>query len=236
MENTLWRAIYDVFSEVGAILDRAERGGTTPIATDLAAAAPKPARAPAAAMGAGIRQAFSAQDDLVPVRAHVRSRLDVLKAALAEELTEREVFLALFPVVVTFDEIVQNRFVRGQAAPWPPLQKELFKIDDGGAVFYDTLDDLLRKPETLPFIYEVFYFCLSDGFRGKHGENLTKINEYKHKLEEKIPIPKIARTIPKTEALPVLSAALDRIPFGLYAAAAGVIAVTFLAFYGLASL
>jgi type IV/VI secretion system ImpK/VasF family protein len=192
----------------------------------------KPAAGPQ--IGLSLRQAFVATDDLVEVRAQVRAKLDVLKASLAEHLTEREVYLALFPIVVYFDEIVQNRFVRGQSAPWPPLQKELFKIDDGGALFYDTLDDLLRKPETLPFIYEVFYFCLSDGFKGKHTENLTKVNEYKHKLEEKIPRPVIAAEKGKDEKAPTFT--FERIPISYYAAAAASIVATYFLFYGMASL
>jgi type IV/VI secretion system ImpK/VasF family protein len=236
MKNTLWQAIYDVFTDIDAILNKAERYGTSPnmpVASLMMGAQAKP-KAAGPSVGVAMRQAFVATDELVEVRSQIRAKLDVLKASFAEKLTEREGYLALFPLVVYFDEIVQNRFVRGQSAPWPPLQKELFKIDDGGALFYDTLDDLLRKPETLPFIYELFYFCLSDGFKGKHTENLAKINEYKHKLEDKIPHPHVTSAAAKEEAAHMIS--LERLPFSYYAAAAGAVAAVFAVFYGLASL
>ncbi len=203
MKNPLWSSVYDLIQEVDTLLSRAERfgeGGTAaPPPSDAPPPDAPPAEAPVAAASpkrgkAGFFKAYVATDDLVEVRSKLRNKLDLLKAQLAEHLTEREVFLVLFPLVVLFDELVQNRFVAGGGGgSWPPLQSELFKIDDGGEVFYNTLDDLLRKPDTLPFVYEVFYLCLSLGFRGRYTDNLTKINEYKHKIETKIPQPVVPR-------------------------------------------
>jgi type VI protein secretion system component VasF len=50
------------------------------------------------------------------------------------------------------------------------------------------VDDILRKPQTIPLIYEVYYFCLSKGFQGRYADNPVKINEYMKKLREKIPV------------------------------------------------
>src|SRR5437773_2260747 len=133
MKNPLWSAIYDLVQEVDALLSRAERFGTG--AGGEAAPAPVDG-APAAAVASPRKKAaffkgYVATDDLVEVRAKIRSKLDVLKASLAEQLTEREGYLVLFPLVVLFDELVQNRFLAGgQAGSWPSLQQELFKIDD----------------------------------------------------------------------------------------------------------
>src|SRR5207249_677634 len=80
------------------------------------------------------------------------------------------------------DEMVQSKYP-GENMSWPPLQKKLFLSDHGGEIFYETLDDLLRKPDTLPFIWEVFYLCLCYGFMGRDGDNIGKINQYKAKLE-----------------------------------------------------
>lgn len=189
MKNALWSAVYDLFAELDVLMSRSER-----FEGERAAAAPAGAAAPEqqkrGATKAAFFKAYVEKDDLVEVRAKLRSRLDVLKAALAGQLTEREGFLVLFPLVIFYDELVQNRFVAGGGGgSWPPLQTELFRIDNGGEAFYDTLDDLLRKPDTLPFIYEVFYLCLSHGFRGKHAENQAKVTEYEQKLEAKIPTP-----------------------------------------------
>jgi type IV/VI secretion system ImpK/VasF family protein len=236
MKNKLWAAVYDTFTEVDALLTRFEKFGSVSETSPVIVAGPqkKPAPKAGAAGPLGLRQAYSAADDLVQVRAKIRSKLDQLKAALAESLTEREGYLVLFAVVVFLDETVNNRFVKGQGTAWPPLQKELFRVDDGGALFYDTLDDVCRKADTLPFIYETYYYCLSEGFRGKYADNLAKINEYKHKLEEKIPVPKLEKSGVADQAPDLVR--VDEIPFSYYAAAAGFIAAAWLAFTTVAGL
>ena len=149
MKNPLWSSVYDLIQEVDTLLSRAERfgaGGAGAAAAPSADAPPAdappadappadapPAEAPVAAAlpkrgKAGFFKAYVATDDLVEVRAKLRSKLDLLKAQLAEHLTEREVFLVLFPLVVLFDELVQNRFVAGGAGgSWPSLQSELLQ-------------------------------------------------------------------------------------------------------------
>ena len=126
--------------------------------------------------------------DIVGVRSEIRTRLDFLRVKLAETLTERDCYLVLFPIVAYFDEHVKTHYLDENQLSWPPLQKELFQIDDAGELFYETVDDLLRKPQTIPFIYEVYYFCLNQGFQGKYVDNPVKISEYMKKLREKIPV------------------------------------------------
>jgi len=110
-----------------------------------------------------------------------------------ETLAERDCYLVLFPIVAYFDEHVQTRYLDENQLSWPPLQKELFQIDDAGELFYETVDDLLRKPQTIPFIYEVYYFCLNQGFQGKYVDNPVKISEYMKKLRGKIPVVDLSR-------------------------------------------
>ncbi len=129
--------------------------------------------------------------EMVRVRSDIRTQLEFLRVKLAESLTERESYLVMFPIVVYFDELIQSRYIKG-GQTWPPLQRELYQIDDGGILFYDTLEDILRKPQTLPFIYEVYYFCIDHGFRGRYNDDPVKINEYKKKLAEKIPVKEAA--------------------------------------------
>jgi len=126
--------------------------------------------------------------DLVGVRAEIRKQLDILRVKLAEQLTERDCYLVVFPIVAYFDEHIKTCYLAEKQLSWPPLQKELFQIDEAGELFYETVDDLLRKPQTIPFIYEVYYFCLSQGFQGKYADNPVKISEYMKKLREKIPV------------------------------------------------
>jgi len=131
--------------------------------------------------------------DVVGARSEIRTQLDFLRAKLAETLAERDCYLVLFPIVAYFDEHVQTRYLDDNQLSWPPLQKELFQIDDAGELFYETVDDLLRKPQTIPFIYEVYYFCLNQGFQGKYVDNPVKISEYMKKLRGKIPVVDLSR-------------------------------------------
>ena len=126
--------------------------------------------------------------DIVGVRAEIRKQLDILRVKLAEQLAERDCYLVVFPIVAYFDEHIKTFYLAEKQLSWPPLQKELFQIDEAGELFYETVDDLLRKPQTIPFIYEVYYFCLSQGFQGKYADNPVKISEYMKKLREKIPV------------------------------------------------
>jgi type IV/VI secretion system ImpK/VasF family protein len=161
--------------------------------------------------------------DIVALRAEIRKRLLWLKGKLSETLTEREAYYALFPVVIYTDELVQSA-IEGAANMWRPFQMELFHIDNGGESFYLALDELLKKEETLPLIFEVFYFCLSDGFRGQYLNDPTKIEEYKTRLGARIHVDKLP-----AEGPPVDSGEVELIEFPAryYLGAAGAVAMLF---------
>jgi type IV/VI secretion system ImpK/VasF family protein len=125
-------------------------------------------------------------DDVVHIRAELRTQLDFLRAALAEHYSERDTYIILFAVVAQIDELIQAIFLRTMNISWPLLQKELFQIDNAGDVFFDILDDIMLKPQTYTFIYEVYYFCLRYGFRGRYENNPVKLTEYKKKLQAKL--------------------------------------------------
>jgi type IV/VI secretion system ImpK/VasF family protein len=156
--------------------------------------------------------------DVVALRSEIRSRLNLLKSRLSEVLTEREVYYTLFPIVVYVDELVQLA-TRGRAAAWPPLQRELYDIDNGGELFYTIIETLLKREETSPLIFETFYFCLSAGFLGQFQSEPSKIEEYKARLAFRIPVPESsgggANEPPPVE--------LVRFPTWYYVAAAGVL-------------
>ncbi|EFI34723.1 Type IV / VI secretion system, DotU [Desulfonatronospira thiodismutans ASO3-1] len=129
-------------------------------------------------------------EDLVQVRASIRDELDRLRIALETDLNERDVYYILFPLVAHIDEQVQFRFLNpAQSNGWPPLQRELFDTDSAGELFYETLDDLLIKPQTLPLILEVYYYCLNEGFGGRLANNPSKRQEYMERLRNRIPTP-----------------------------------------------
>ncbi|TWI66671.1 type IV/VI secretion system ImpK/VasF family protein [Desulfobotulus alkaliphilus] len=159
-------------------------------------------------------------DDLVQARSAIREALENLREALSRELMERDVYYLLFPIVAHLDEGVQTRYMDPAiSGGWPPLQRELFDTDAAGVVFYETLEDLLLKPQTLPAIFEVYYFCLSDGFNGRMVNNPSKRQEFMERLTNRIPVPEMSELshVWERELTPV---AEDRIsPFWLYGGA-----------------
>lgn len=157
--------------------------------------------------------------DMVALRASLRKILDSLKKSLTHELSEREVYFCLFPVVIYIDEVVQLKLTT-LAQPWQPLQRELYKIDNGGERFYEGIDNLLSQSDTHPVIFEVFYFCLSHGFRGRYVSDAEKIKLYRSMLRQRIPTRHLVNGNPDKK-LPVARIALVSFPRWLYAGAAG---------------
>lgn len=168
MKNKQWASIHSVFEQIEKLCRQLE--------SDTESSTPSFEDGPVE----------EKRDEIVRVRTDIRTRLDFLKAQLSEEFTERDSYFVLFPIVAFFDELVQTRFLDVNQISWPPLQKELFQIDDAGEIFYETLEEILQKPQTLPFIYEVYYFCLNHGFKGRYNDNPLKISEYLKKLRKKI--------------------------------------------------
>jgi len=125
-------------------------------------------------------------DELVRIRAELRNQLDFLRAALAEQYSERDTYMVIFAIVAQIDELIQTNLLRTMNTSWPLLQKELFQIEDAGEVFFEILDDILPKPQTPTFVYEVYFFCIRYGFRGRYESNPVKITEYMKKLQAKL--------------------------------------------------
>lgn len=182
MKNEQWEAVHNVFEKMTQLC--AHLNG--PVSPGDAALQPVESDSGPQTQETG--PAVASRYDLVGVRADIRKELDFLRVKLAEQLTERDCYLVIFPIVAYFDEHVQTTYLDENQMSWPPLQKELFQIDDAGELFYDTVDDILRKPQTIPFIYEVYYLCMGKGFQGRYVDNPVKINEYMKKLREKIPV------------------------------------------------
>lgn len=186
MKNEQWEAIHVVFEKMGQLCGQLKRPVSPMSKVSL------PAKIGDMTHEEEVIPAGDEGYDIVEVRAEIRTQLDFLRVKLAEQFTERDCYLVVFSIVAYFDEHVQTSYLDENQMSWPPLQKELFQVDDAGEVFYDIVDDILRKPQTLPFIYEIYYFCLSKGFRGKYVDNPVKINEYMKKLQEKIPVADLA--------------------------------------------
>lgn len=150
-----------------------------------------------------LREANSAltisREDLLELRAQLRTHLEQLRTLITAQHSERDAYLVLFPLTAHCDEIVKNRILETQDLEWPPLQQELYQVIDAGDLFYELLDNILTKPETLPVVYEVYYFCLNDGFRGRYSGHPDRLEVWLEKLRNHIVLQPITITVTAPE-------------------------------------
>ncbi len=140
-----------------------------------------------------------------PLSAVVRSRLreellgklSQLKTGLRGQLSEKEVGMVLLPLVIHIDELVMRWLSHEEQTQWVLLQRELFDLQNGGEVFYEFITERLNMPDTPALLFDVLYFCLSDGFSGKFDDEPERIEPYKRMLLEKIPLPALPPPAPK---------------------------------------
>ncbi len=173
-----------------------------------------------------IGEAFPDGADFVSLRSEIRKHLLGLRANLADVLTEREVYFTLFPLVVYADELVRS-VARAQVTRWEPLQSELYDVTDGGELFFTYLDQLLVKADTHSIVFETFFFCLSDGFKGMFAGSPMRLADVKNRLALRIPTPEV-----QSEAIgerPPIELAGS--PWRYYAAAGCAVLATLLALW-----
>lgn len=136
--------------------------------------------------------------DLVQLRANLRTQLELLRSLITKQYSERDAYLVLFPLTAHCDEIIKKMILDITHVEWPPLQQELYQVVDAGDLFFELLDSSLQKPETLSIVYEVYYFCLNDGFCGRYSATPSKLNDWLEKLRSHCmlePIPTV-NTVP----------------------------------------
>lgn len=169
-----------------------------------------------------------AMPDLVELRIKLRAQLDRLRSTIIELHSERDAYFVLFPLTAHCDELVKKVILDINHLEWPPLQQELYQVADGGDLFYELLDNILGKADTLPLVYEVYYFCLRDGFYGRYGVNPDRISDYLKKLHSHIVLKPITT---KVAELPTLNKwANFRIQNRVYYSLATVLLILFYVF------
>ncbi len=169
MKLDLWNTIIALRSDIASLLERTlSSSGTTQLKDRMTVP-------------------LIDEEILSRLRNELRNKLDALKDSLARELSENEVYLAMFPLVLLCDEMVMSSLPKQQQTLWFLLQSELFQINYGGDVFYEFVDERLAKPDTPTLVFEVLFYCLSAGFVGKFGADAGKVQRYKALLSERIP-------------------------------------------------
>jgi type IV/VI secretion system ImpK/VasF family protein len=125
-------------------------------------------------------------ETLDALHSRLRETLARLTGQLSHQLTTAEIKEVLFILAIVFDEKVQRRLAPDEEHQWPLLQRALLDVHDGGDLFYDFIDDRLQRVDASPLMFELCYFCLSDGFVGRHNRNKQKIEDYKRKLSMRV--------------------------------------------------
>lgn len=190
-------------------------GGTGEAPDEASVEARRYPRAVALAKDLAFREAHPNGADIVRMRDNLRKLLDALRKELSRTLTEHTVYSVLVPIVIYADELARV-ITRGSVQSWEPLQSEIFNIENGGELFYWAIDERLRQQETPPIVFEVFYFCLNDGFVGMYAGDPRKVEEYKELLRKHISLRPTGRAARKERVAPKLI----KLPWPYYAGAA----------------
>lgn len=149
--------------------------------------------------------------DLMQLRSKVRDQLVDLRLAITQQYSERDAYYVLFPLIAHCDEIIKKIEFGDSQQEWPPLQQEFYQVDDAGDLFYEILDNILSKPEILGLVYEVYYFCLNDGFCGRYSGNSGMASSYLEKLRKHIDLQPLA-SVPAEPEHKITKRAYFRIP------------------------
>jgi type IV/VI secretion system ImpK/VasF family protein len=174
------------------------------------------------------------RDELQRLRTELRQKLVTLRAELGAFVTERDAYLAIFPLVVHLDEMVQTALVE-PGVPWAMLQKEFFDTDRGGDLFYQTLDDVLASPRSPSFVLQLYAFSLRLGFHGRHGADPDRVAAYLAALTKKLPAPPAAESAKDARAEEVGRVKLGGSPLWYYAGAALIAITVYLVVHSFAS-
>ncbi|MEX1368553.1 MAG: DotU family type IV/VI secretion system protein [Nannocystaceae bacterium] len=117
----------------------------------------------------------------------VVQRLDALAVALSRELGRDDAMKALS---IDFDERILDRLPDFMRPSWPLVQTSRTGSITGGEDFYYAIDYLRATAGTASFVFEVYYFCLNNGFVGRYANDLDSIEEYRQRLRESITVPR----------------------------------------------
>lgn len=121
-------------------------------------------------------------------RATIKTILKDSHEYLLEKTSERNSYFVLFALVAHTDEKMLQITQLHPTHQWSSLQQELFNTTDAGTLFYDYIDYFRGRNDIPLIIYEVFYFCLKDGFKGSKVLEPDVCAAYTSELKAHIPV------------------------------------------------
>ena len=126
---------------------------------------------------------------LADLNRRVHERVVELGKALAQENGRDDAIKAL---VIYLDERIMTRLPDYLRLSWPLLQVAYTRSTTGGDDFYRFAGELRARPGTPSFVFEVYYFCLENGFVGRYANDLVAIERYQQWLREAIDLPRVS--------------------------------------------
>lgn len=169
-------------------------------------------------------------ESLDATRSKISMSLDQLKNIAELKLGREHSFLVMFALIAVIDEEMQNFNYNHLKVRWAPLQKDFYAAYTSGEVFFKTIDETLDDPTIPSMVYEVFYFVLKRGFKGKYRESKTQLSKYLDLLRQKIQVATQSQKNEAGETVPYVSP--KRIgKWQYYGLAACVVAITYLGLF-----
>jgi type IV/VI secretion system ImpK/VasF family protein len=158
-------------------------------------------------------------DTLQRLHHDVHGRVEALRAVLAREPGGEQAMLAL---VLYVDERVMDQLPEFLATSWPLLQTRLTGRKTGGSDFFRLIDRMLEAEPPPELVFEVYFFCLANGFQGQYADDLAALERYQQRLRERIVAPEPQRQ-PRELAVPSASPRPIRSTVLYYLAAVGAV-------------
>ncbi len=106
--------------------------------------------------------------DIQGVRESVKKSLRVIHENTKEFLSENNCYYVVFALASHCDEVARAHVDNFPSESWRPLQDELFGTGDAGNLFYKYIELFRGRNDISQITFQTFYFCLNDGFKGRH--------------------------------------------------------------------
>ena len=127
-------------------------------------------------------------ETLNEIRRRIAALVEQFKTVLEARLEKKNASDAVFAIVALIDEEMQKYDYSKVRVRWDPLQKDFFSAFTAGEVFFEHVDKILEDPSIPQVVFEVYYFVLKRGFKGKYRDSKMQLYKYLELLKDKIQV------------------------------------------------
>ena len=131
---------------------------------------------------------------LADIRQEAKKILKAINDNLRELISDSNTYYVLFALTAHCDELAQA-YGRASTSLTAPLQNELFNTNDAGNLFYKYIELFRGRNDIDDLVFQTYYFCLNDGFKGRYIVDPDMQASYKDELLSYIHVPPISVAI-----------------------------------------